>query len=303
LPSTSFWREHRDHQQEKGKKKIMTTTLTATPIEHVEASNGITYAYRRFGTTSGTPLVFLQHFRGNIDNWDPQLVDQIAADRDVILFDNTGVGGTSGTTPNTVAQMAADAIAFIEALGLTKVDLFGYSLGGFVAQDIALAKPELVEHLILAGTGPQSAPGMERWSKDVEDAVVVDETGPAGVLYVFYAPTESSQGAGQQSLGRIYGWQDGRDEQPSLETKNAQYEAVLDWGKQDWSNLGRLAQISQPTLILQGDNDIMIPTKESYVLAGLIPNAKIRIYPDASHGSIFQHADEAAKDTLEFLSA
>ena len=219
------------------------------------------------------------------------------------MFDNTGVGGTNGTTPNTVAQMSADAIAFVEALGLSKVDLFGYSLGGFVAQDIALARPELVDHLILAGTGPQSAPGMERWSKDVEDAVVVDETGPAGVLYVFYAPTESSQGAGQQSLGRIYGWQDGRDEQPSLETKDAQYEAILDWGRQDWSNLVRLTQISQPTLILQGDNDIMIPTKESYILAGLIPNAQIRIYPDSSHGSIFQHADEAAKDTLEFLAA
>lgn len=280
----------------------MTTTLTSTPIEHIEAPNGVTYAYRRFGTNSGIPVVFLQHFRGNIDNWDPQLVDAIAAERDVILFDNTGVGGTTGTTPTTVEQMSADAISFIATLGLSKVDLFGFSLGGFVAQDIALAQPELVNKLILAGTGPKAAPGMERWTKDVEDAVVADETGPEGVLYVFYSPTESSQQAGGASLGRIYGWQEGRDEQPSLETKNAQYEAVLNWGKQDWSQLARLAQISQPTLILQGDNDIMIPTKASYILAGMIPNATIHIYPNASHGSIFQHADQAAKDTLEFLS-
>lgn len=280
----------------------MSQRLTSTPIERVTGANGITYAYRRFGAETGTPLVFLQHFRGNIDNWDPQLVDAIAAERDVILFDNTGVGGTTGTTPDTVEQMAADAISFIEALGLEKVDVFGFSLGGFVAQEIALSRPALVNRLILAGTGPKAAPGMERWSPDVENAVVADETRPAGVLYVFYAPTESSQTAGGASLDRIYGWQEGRDDQPSLETKNAQYEAVLNWGKQDLSELARLTRIAQHTLILQGDNDIMIPTKASYILAGLIPDARLRIYPDASHGSIFQHADEAAKDTLEFLS-
>ena len=284
----------------------MTTTstpgLVGTPLAAVEAANGITYVYRRFGATTGVPLVFLQHFRGNIDNWDPQLVDQIASERDVILFDNTGVGGSGGSTPNTVEQMADDAVAFLTALGLEEVDLFGFSLGGFVAQQIALSHPDRVRRVVLAGTGPKGAPGMERWSPDVEDAVVADETGPAGVLYVFYSHTDSSQSAGQESLGRIYGWQDGRDEQPSIETKNAQYEAVLDWGVRDWDAIAQLASLRQPALILQGDNDIMIPTKASYVLAGLIPNATIHIYPDASHGSIFQHADRAAQDTLRFLA-
>ena len=279
-----------------------TLGLVDTPLASVEATNGVTYAYRRFGTGTGVPLVFLQHFRGNIDNWDPRLVDQIAAERDVILFDNTGVGGTDGTTPNTVEQMADDAIAFIAALGLTEVDLFGFSLGGFVAQDIALFQPGLVRRIILAGTGPKGAPGMGRWSKDVEDAVVADATGPAGVLHVFYAHTDSSQQAGQESLGRIYGWQEGRDEQPSLETKNAQYEAVISWGVRDWDAVARLADLRQPVLVLQGDDDIMIPTKASYLLAGLIPNATLRIYPDASHGSIFQHAAQAARDTLTFLA-
>lgn len=279
-----------------------TTSIVTTPVRHIAATNSVTYAYKRLGTTTGTPVVFLQHFRGNIDNWDPQLIDAIAAERDVILFDNAGIGGTDGTTPNTVTAMAEDAVAFIDALGLTGVDLFGYSLGGFVAQEIALSRPALVNRLILAGTGPKGAPGMERWSEDVVNAVVVDETGPAGVLYVFYAPTETSQAAGRASLGRIYGWQDGRDEQPSLEAKNAQYSAVLDWGVQDWAAVQRLRSITQPTLILQGDDDIMIPTKASHTMAGLIPNARIRIFPNASHGSIFQYADEAAAETIAFLT-
>ena len=279
-----------------------TTSVVTTPLQHIAATNGVTYAYKRLGTTTGTPVVFLQHFRGNIDNWDPQLIDAIAAERDVILFDNAGIGGTDGTTPNTVGAMAEDAVAFIDALGLTGIDLFGYSLGGFVAQEIALSRPALVNRLILAGTGPKGAPGMERWSEDVVSAVVVDETGPADVLYVFYAPTETSQAAGQASLGRIYGWQDGRDEQPSLEAKNAQYTAVLDWGVQDWTAVQRLRSITQPTLILQGDDDIMIPTKASHTMAGLIPSARIRIFPNASHGSIFQYADEAAAETIAFLT-
>ena len=281
---------------------MSTRTLTSTPIAHVDGSNGVTYAYRRFGDGSGVPLVFLQHFRGNIDNWDPALVDPIAAHRDVIVFDNAGVAGSTGHTPDTVEQMADDAIAFILALGLEQVDLFGYSLGGFVAQDIARSRPALVRKLVLAGTGPKGAPGMERWSDDVVDAVVSDGAGAEGVLYVFYSPTETSQGAGAASLGRIYGWEDGRDEQVSLETKNAQYQAVLNWGVRDLDAVASLTELVQPTLILQGDNDIMIPTKASHTLAGLIPDASIRIFPNASHGSIFQYADEAATDTLAFLA-
>ncbi|MEV8212893.1 alpha/beta hydrolase [Leifsonia sp. NPDC077715] len=280
---------------------MSTPSSIATPVEHVDAANGVTYAYKRFGTGAGVPVVFLQHFRGNIDNWDPRLVDAIAGRKDVILFDNAGVGGSSGTTPTTVEEMGDDAIAFILALGLEQVDLFGFSLGGFVAQDIAITQPELVRKLILAGTGPKGAPAMERWSDDVVQAVVQDQTGPEGIMYVFYAPTESSQTIGGAALGRIYGWQDGRDADVSLAAKDAQYQAVLNWGVRDWNAVARLADIHQPTLVLQGDNDIMIPTKASHTLAGLIPDARIRIFPDASHGSIFQYADEAAAETLAFL--
>lgn len=281
---------------------MSTTSLTQAPLQHVDAGDGVTYAYRRYGSSTGVPLVFLQHFRGNVDNWDPRLVDAIAAERDVVLVDLRGVGATTGTTPDNVEAMAADVVAFLTALGLRQVDLFGYSLGGFVAQEVALTHAALVRRLILAGTGPKGAPGMERWSDDVVAAVVADETGPAGVLYVFYSPTGTSQRAGQESLGRIYGWTDGRDDAVSLETKDAQYEAVLGWGKQDWAEVQRLQRIVQPTLILQGDHDIMIPTRASHTLAGLIPDARITIYPDASHGSIFQYADEAARATVAFLA-
>jgi pimeloyl-ACP methyl ester carboxylesterase len=280
------------------------TSLIDAGLLHAEAPNGITYAYRRFGNAAaGVPVVFLQHFRGNIDNWDPALVDAVAADREVILFDNVGVGATSGITPGTVEEMARDAVVFLDVLGLGQVDLFGFSLGGFVAQEIALTRPSLVRRLILAGTGPKGAPGMREWSPDVVKSVVSEEdVTPGGYVYVFYAHTDSSRAAGQASLGRIFQRQEGRDEGPSLESKNAQYQAVLAWGVQDWASVGRLREISQPTLILQGDDDIMIPTSASHTMAGLIPNAKVTIYPDASHGSIFQYAADAAKETVAFLS-
>jgi len=246
--------------------------------------------------------VFLQHFRCTIDSWDPLLVAPVAEQRDVILFDNTGVAATTGTTPGTVEQMASDAADFMDALGLTEVDLFGYSIGGFVAQHLALTRPALARRLILAGTGPKGAPGMDGWRQDVLDSVVVDQTGPDGILHVFYAPTSSSQAAGRASLGRIFARQDGRDGVPSLESKNAQYEAVKDWGVPDWDQVRQLVEIGQPTLILQGDDDIMIPTSASHLMAGLIPDASITIYPDASHGSIFQYADDASRRTVEFLA-
>ena len=164
-----------------------TTNLTTAELLRVTTPNGIDYAYRRFGnTTAGTPVVFLQHFRGNIDSWDPALIDAIAFEREVILFDNVGVGGTTGSTPDSVEAMASGAIAFVEALGLGRVDLFGFSLGGFVAQDVALSRPELVRQLVLAGTGPKGAPGMQKWRDDVVKRVVEpDAPGPEDVLFVF----------------------------------------------------------------------------------------------------------------------
>jgi len=284
-----------------------TAAFASADLQEIQAANGITYAFRRVGAPSpdGIPLVLLQHFRGNIDNWDPALVDGLAAERDVIAFDNTGVGGTTGTTPDTAEQMADDAIAFLDALGLGEIDLFGFSLGGFVAQAIALAHPARVRKLVLASTGPKGAPGMESWPDDVVAALVTpDAPGPEQVMQVFYSDTPASQEAGGASLGRIFTRQEGRDAEVSPEARKTQYyDAVLSWGVPDWSAVAKLTTITQPTLIFQGDNDAMIATRASHTLAGLIPDARIVIYPDASHGAIFQYAAETVAQTLEFLDA
>jgi pimeloyl-ACP methyl ester carboxylesterase len=201
--------------------------------------------------------------------------------------------------------MADDAVAFLDALGLQEVDLFGFSLGGFVAQVIAFEHPTRVRKLVLASTGPKGAPGMESWPDDVVAALVTpDAPGPEQVMSVFYSDTPTSQEAGGGSLGRIFGRQEGRDAEVSPEARKTQYyDAVLSWGSPDWDAVTKLTNITQPTLIFQGDDDKMIATRASHTLAGLIPDARITIYPDASHGAIFQYAPETVAQTLDFLNA
>ncbi|MDQ0921509.1 pimeloyl-ACP methyl ester carboxylesterase [Pseudarthrobacter sp. W1I19] len=282
------------------------SSITTAKTLIVHAENDVTYAYRILGASKGeVPLVLLQHFRGNLDNWDPALVDALAREREVIVFNNTGVASSTGTIPDTVETMSDDAAAFLTALGLAKVDLFGFSLGGFIAQHLALTKPEIVRRLILAGTGPKGGPGMAHWSEDVVSHLVTpDAPGAEDILAVFYAPTGESQMAGGAALGRIFTRSEGRDIDVSTGTKDSQYYgAVLSWGRPDWDAVQALTRIQQPTLILQGDNDVMIPTAASHLMAGLIPGARIRIFPNASHGSIFQYAPEAAAETLSFLAS
>jgi pimeloyl-ACP methyl ester carboxylesterase len=186
-------------------------TTTDTPIRYADAStqrvtaaNGIEYAYRDLGE-GDLPLVLLQHFRGNLDNWDPALIDGLAAGRRVVTFNNRGVGSTSGLTPNTVEAMAHDAIAFIDALGLQKIDLLGFSIGSFVAQEIALTRPDLLRRVVLASSAPQGAAGMHGWAPDVIGAVGEPEPNPPGYIDVFFARSETSRQAGQLAAGRIFG--------------------------------------------------------------------------------------------------
>lgn len=236
-----------------------------------------------------------------METWDPALLDALALDREIILFDNRGVSATSGLTPATVAEMARDVITFCSALGLRSVDLLGFSLGGFVAQDVALIRPGLVRRLVLAATGPRGGPGMHGWRKDIADAVRKDEPGPADLLYTFFKATAASQAAGQAYLGRFMARQAGRDIASSLQTRDAQYDAVCEWGVPDHAALGRLAAISQPTFVANGDLDEMIPPRLSWLLGGLIPDATVRIYPDAAHGFLFQHHQQFAADIAGFL--
>ena len=277
------------------------TGYTGASTERVTAANGIEYAYRDLGK-SEVPLVLLQHFRGNLDNWDPALVDELAAERRVIAFDNVGVGGTTGTTPNTVEAMAHDAIAFLEALELRQVDLLGFSIGSFVAQEIALVRPDLLRRVVLASSAPQGAAGMHGWAPEVIGAVGAPETTPQGYISVFFAPTDTSREAGQQAAGRIFGGRTSdRDEPTTWQTRQAQYDAVCAWGIPNHSLLERVAAIDLPVFVANGDSDPMILPRYSYLLAGLLPNARVTIYPDSAHGFLFQYHEEFAADVHAFL--
>jgi pimeloyl-ACP methyl ester carboxylesterase len=269
-------------------------------IKRVTAENSIEYAYRDLGA-GDVPLVLLQHFRGNLDNWDPALIDDLAADRRVVTFDNVGVGATTGTTPNTVEAMAHDAIAFIEAMSLRRVDLLGFSIGSFVAQEIALIRPDLLRRVVLASSAPRGAAGMHGWAPEVIGAVGQPEPNPQGYLDVFFAPTSTSRQAGQQAAGRIFGRTTNRDEPTSWQTRQAQYDAVCTWGIPNHSLLERVSAIDLPVFVANGDSDPMILPRYSYLLAGLVPNARITIYPDSAHGFLFQHHSRFAADVHAFL--
>jgi pimeloyl-ACP methyl ester carboxylesterase len=268
----------------------------------IAAGNGTTYAYRRFGKEGTVPLVFLQHFRGNLDNWDPALVDDIAAEREVILVDNRGVGLSSGSTPHTVKELAQDILAFVDALGMTVIDLFGFSTGGFVAQELVLLRPRLVRRLILAGTGPEGGRGFHLWCEEIRSHAYKDLQGADDVFYLFFSPTQTSQSKAADFVGRIFTREHGRDETPSLATRDAQAEAISEWGIPDLGKLARLGGITQPTLVANGNNDIMVPTVNSYLLAGHLPNAELLIYPDAGHGFLFQYPHDFAAKVNSFLT-
>jgi len=266
----------------------------------VAAANGVDFAYRDCGTGE-RPLILLQHFRGNLDNWDPSLVDALAVGRQVVTFDNAGVGGSTGTTPSTVRQMALDAIAFLDAMDLRRVDLLGFSLGSFVAQEIALVRPDAVRRMVLAASAPQGAAGMHGWASDVIDAVGAPEPDPDGYLRVFYASSPESRTAGQASLGRMFARTSDRDQATTWRTRTAQYDAVCAWGIPDHALLERLGGIQAPVFVANGDSDPMILPRYSYLLAGLIPHARMAIYPDAAHGFLFQHHARFAADVAAFL--
>ncbi|MCU1700753.1 MAG: hypothetical protein JWR34_6816 [Mycobacterium sp.] len=283
----------------------MTTTTgpsyATAPSRVMHAGNGIDYAYRDLG--AGTrPLVLLQHFRGNLENWDPPLVDALARERRVVAFDNVGIEATTGTTPNTMEQMAHDALFFIDALEVPQVDILGFSIGSFVAQEIALIRPDVVRRVVLASSALRGGAGMHGWAPEVINAVGQPQPDPAGYLDVFFTSSPASRQAGQEALGRIYGRTVDVDEFPSWSSRMAQYDAVCDWGIPNHSALQRVSAISHPVFIANGDSDPMIPPHLSHLLAGLIPQAKIKIYPDAAHGFLFQHASDFAADVNEFLN-
>ena len=269
----------------------------------VSAANGVDYAYRDTGGDPAVvPLVLLQHFRGNLDSWDPALIDTLAASRRVITVDYAGVGGSTGVTADTIEQTARDTIAFVTALGLGQLDLLGFSIGSFVAQDIALRRPALVRRLVLASSAPKGAAGMHGWAPAVIGAVGTPQTSPQEYLGVFFAASATSQQAGKEALGRMYPRTEDRDQATDWATREAQYDAVCTWGIPDHAALERVSALDLPVFVANGDSDPMILPRYSCLLAGLIPDARLKIYPDSAHGFLFQHHAEFAADVTEFLS-
>jgi len=271
----------------------------ATQTIQVKDTNMV---YRELGKRGGVPVVFLHHLTAVLDDWDPKILDGIAGSRHVVIFDNRGVGGSGGQTPVTVADMAADAIAFIEALGFKQVDLFGFSLGGFVSQVIAQTRPALVRKIVLAGTGPAGGVGISDVGKILQDAFKkagAEQKHPKHFL--FFSPSPQSQKAADAFLQRLGERQADRDTAVSDQTVQAQITAIVDWGKAP-SSSEALKQIRHPVLIANGDEDVMVPTQNSIALFEALPNAKLSIFPDASHGGIFQYADTFVDQALGFFA-
>jgi pimeloyl-ACP methyl ester carboxylesterase len=282
----------------------MGTGYSGLPNEQVEAANGVTYAYRDTGGGErAMPLVLLQHFRGNLDNWDPALIDALASSRRVVAFDNAGVGGSIGTTADTIEQMARDAIAFMSALELSQIDLLGFSIGSFVAQQIALMRPSIVRRLILASSAPEGAAGMHGWAPDVIGAIATPQTSPEEYLGVFFTQSPASRQAGQKALRRMYARTEDRDAATTWQTREAQYDAACAWGIPDHALLQRVSALDMPVFVANGDSDPMILPRYSYLLAGLIPHAQVKIYPDSAHGFLFQYHAEFAADIDAFLTS
>ena len=261
-------------------------THETVPTQSVEA-NGIRYAYRRFGKAATVPLLFLEYFNSNMDGWDPAVTNSLAADHELILFDNAGVGASGGETPYTVVEMTQHCVAFCHALGLKAIHVVGFSLGGMIGQQLALEHPQLVQRLLLVGTGPRGGEGMtftELSPEEQADPV-------AFLLGAFFSPSEASQAAGREYMKRLESRKEDRDLPVSRNSAVAQLAAIREWGT--IPSTGRyetLKNIANPTLIVHGNKDIVVAPINALILAEHLPNAQLIVYSDSSHGAHYQHA-------------
>jgi len=285
-----------------GHPEMIHTHQTA-PTQFVEA-NGIRFAYRRFGKSGGVPLVLNQHFTGTMDHWDPAVTNGFAKDREVILFNNAGVSSSSGEVPTSIEEMAANAIAFIRALELSKIDVLGFSIGGFVAQEIAGHASSLVRKLILVGTGPRGGEGMASLTPEAQQIFGATYEEPDHLwLAVHFTKSQASQAAGRDFLKRFRLRKENRDPEVNEKVALAQLEALGKWGIQFDGAYDYLKSISQPTLIVNGGKDVIIYSVNSFILQQQLPNAQLILYPDANHGSQYQYPELFVRHASMFLSA
>ena len=281
------------------KAKTMQTFINA--VTHKIEVNGASFVFRHLGKKEGVPVIFLHHLAAVLEDWDPQFLDAIANEHHVVIFDNRGIGGSSGTTPTSIEEMAKDAIDFIAALGFKKVDLFGFSLGGFLAQAIIHARPDLVRNVILAGTGPAGGKGIAKIGEVLQDAIARTtgtERHPKHIL--FFTQTNAGQNGANDYLQRLKKRTQDRDIPISNQAIDAQLTAIRAWGNGAPSPL---EVIDQPVFVANGDDDVMVPTVGSFELARRIPNAHLSIFPDAGHGGIFEYNAAFVPQALMFLRA
>jgi pimeloyl-ACP methyl ester carboxylesterase len=286
---------------ETGPQSTAATTTWRTAPTRTITVGGTPFAYRELGPRTGVPLVFLHHFTAVLDDWDPRVIDGIAARRHVIAFDNRGIGASGGSVPHTIDEMAADAVAFIRALGYDQVDLLGFSLGGGVAQVITLERPELVRRVILAGTGPAGGGGIEKINRIAAAAYIKAAlTLRDPRHYLFFNRTPDGKRAATDYMARLKERTEDRGKRVSLRARRAQLKAIRAAGLQAPHDLGK---IRQPVFVANGDNDVMVASSLSADLARRIPNAKLTIYPDSGHGGVFQYHREFVPAVLEFLES
>ena len=278
-----------------GDREVWTSVPTKTL-----SGGGVDFVYRELGPRGGVPVVLLTHLAAVLDNWDPRVVDAIAANRHVITFDNRGVGASSGTTPTTIEAMAADTVAFIRALGFERVDLVGFSMGGMIAQVIAETDPQLVRRMVLAGTGPAGGVGIDKVTRitylDIARGLLTRQDPK---VFLFFTRTPNGRERAKEFIARLAERTTHRDTKVSVSTLRHQLKAIHRWGKRAPQDLGK---IDIPTLVVNGESDRMVPTPNTVDLDRRLPNSEIVIYPDAGHGGIFQFHDEFVTRTLEFLA-
>jgi pimeloyl-ACP methyl ester carboxylesterase len=274
-------------------------TYENAPTETIDVG-GTRFAYRELGQDTGVPVIFLNHLAAVLDNWDPRVIEGIAARHRVIAFDNRGVGASGGSTPHSVQAMARDAVAFIRALGFDQVDLLGFSLGGMVSQVIAQEEPGLVRKLILTGTGPAGGEGMDKVTPITLKAMVKGGlTFKDPKTYLFFTRTPNGRTEAREFLKRLKERKDDRDKAISPISFRAQLKAIKAWATQQPQDL---SGIQQPALVANGDQDEMVPSSNSVDLARRLPNARpVNLYPDAGHGGIFQYHDQFVPEVLDFL--
>ena len=276
------------------------TSWKNAPTQFINAG-GINFAYREYGQQNGgTPVIFLNHLAAVLDNWDPRIIDGIAAKHHVVIFDNRGVGASTGEPAKSIEQMADDAITFIHAKGFKQVDLFGFSMGGMISQEIVLKQPQLIRKMILSGSGPAGGTGISTVGRVSNwDLVRGMATRQDPKVYLFFTRTDNGKAAAKQFVQRINERTENRDKEITISAYRAQLKALKKWGNKKPADL---SIIQQPVLVANGDHDRMVPTVNTYDLAKRLPNSSLIIYPDAGHGGIFQFNQDFVKQSLTFLA-